>query len=92
MEGADSQREGTRSQGRYHGTRHADRGMRRALGMGYLRRLGGMGAWSSFSRDRNVALTRLPLCSLMNRNHQHTRPGLLLVTALLFTCVRIHEM
>ena len=24
-------------------------------------------AWSSFSRDRDVALTRLPLCSLMNR-------------------------
>ena len=26
-----------------------------------------IGAWSSFSRDRDVALTRLPLCSLMNR-------------------------
>jgi hypothetical protein len=24
------------------------------------------GQWSSFSRDRDVALTRLPLCSLMN--------------------------
>ena len=29
-----------------------------------------IGAWSSFSRDWGVALTRLPLCSLMNRNHQ----------------------
>ena len=35
-------------------------------------------AWSSFSRDRDVALTRLPLCSLMNRlYYQPTRPSLL---------------
>ena len=40
-----------------------------------------IGAWSSFSRDRDVALTRLPLCSLMNRNHQQpTRPSLLQVS------------
>ena len=38
-------------------------------------------------RSWDVALTRLPLCSLMNRNHQPTRPGLLPCDAQSYTAV-----